>query len=212
MKNNSLVIIKVATLVCGIFFILWYTSNYINFGDNDFGVNFVRKNPDYLEKNKTLNFVITIIFTPFLEELFYRKGLKYSVTNSLLLLTGIFYTLFLLFISNLNINNPINHFSFLLGLCFVFILGIFANKYKEKIKLVYSKYPKYIITVSIVSFAYSHYPMYSNNINVINILLSPLLLLQYFLGGAFFSVINLKYGFWFGVFAHVLWNYLVTFQ
>lgn len=197
---------KVSVLVAISFLLLYIFFDTVNI--NALGDNFVRNN-DELETNSIL-FFTSIFFTPLIEELFFRKGLKYSFWGSLFLITGILYTITFIFLYNNGFS--VTNYTFLFGV-FVFIaLGILIYNNTEKIKIFYSNYPKTIIFISITTFAYSHYPLYSNAYDLKNIIFSPILLSEYFLTGALFSFIRIKFSFILAILSHILWNYLVTFQ
>lgn len=197
---------KVGVIVVLSFLLLWFFFNKINI--NTFGNDFVRNNNQFDTIN-TRFFFTSIFFTSFLEELFFRKGLKYSFFGCLFLLTGIIYTItYILLYQSFVVTN----YTFLVGVIVFLVLGFLIYFNTEKIKLFYSINPKTIIIISIVAFAYSHYPLYSNANDFKNIIFSPLLLSEYLLTGVLFSLIRIKFSFVFAVIAHILWNYLVTFQ
>lgn len=201
--------LKITFIIFIIFYTLHFIANFTNF--NELGDNFERKKNINSYENIYLYSFITIIFTPFLEELFFRKGLVYSVINSFFLLFGILYTFFLLFFYNINEKNFINNQTFLTGVIISAFLFLLVYIFKTEIKKIYLSFPKQIIIISIFFFAYSHYPMYSNNHNITNILLSPILLIEYIIGGIIFSYIRLKYGFLLGLFTHFFLNFILLY-
>jgi hypothetical protein len=177
-------------------------KNSVNVQRNDF------QNKSSL---KIVNFIALVLITPFFEELLYRYGLKFSANKCSFLVIGILLTIYYLIVpKTLNYNAPLVILLFFGSIIVIyFFTRYIIKKNSTKIKLFYLQNTKLIITLSIVAFGYSHFSMYNNFSLIYSILLSPLILLPYFIAGFSFSYIRIKKGFIWGVFAHVLWNLIV---
>lgn len=191
--------------------IIVYLINQI-LGDSNIGSKRIRLTKSELNQSLGLIIIINII-VPFIEELMYRYGLKFSPNKTSFLILGILYTIYLFFQPiNLNWTNPILlsiFFSIILILFFVIKHTIKSNY--NLVEDIYQKYFKYIFIISVVSFAYSHFTLYSNYNDLINILLSPIILIQYIIAGILYGGLRLKFGFFAGVLAHITWNLFVTY-
>ncbi len=153
-----------------------------------------------------------VLIVPFVEEAFYRLGLKFSIRNTTFLILGFLYTFYLFFQpSDIDFNNPKVLFSFF-GIMVLtwFTIRFLLRKNKDKVEKTYKKYPKLIFISSAIVFAYSHYILHDNHYEIQNILYSPLIMFPYFIAGLLFGTIRLRLGFFYAVLAHSLWNFIAV--
>lgn len=124
---------------------------------------------------------------------------------------GIVFTFLLFVFPNINFQNPIVGPLVILAFIFLYII-IFqiVKKYNNIVENFYANNSNFILYSSIILFGYSHFVFHADYTNLMNILLSPVVLLPYFLAGFIYSKLRLKFGFYYGLIAHVFWNFLVT--
>ncbi|HCQ13266.1 MAG TPA: hypothetical protein DIU01_08345 [Flavobacterium sp.] len=185
----------------------WVTIYFLNDLSN-FGINSKRINVIVNDESKISYKIILIFFTPIVEEFLYRFGLVFSKNKTSLLLLGWIYTLYL-FVKpeSIDINDPKTLMLFFASFISLFlILRILISKYYNSIELLYIKRMPYIFSISVILFAYSHFTLYSNYADLTNIIFSPIILLTYFIAGALYGFIRLKYGFVWCCLAHIIWN------
>jgi hypothetical protein len=155
-----------------------------------------------------------VLVVPFIEELLYRLGLKFSLRNTTLLLLGILYTVYLFFQpAEIDFNNPLVLLTFFGS--FVgsfFILRFLVKQNSAIIDNFYTSNPNSVLWISTIAFAYSHLILHENHDSLLNVFLSPLILFPYLIAGFVYGKIRLQFRFFWGYFAHVLWNFFVAFK
>lgn len=181
---------------------------------NSFNIHSERPDPSKNYPNNLSYKIIAILVVPFVEEVFYRLGLKFSIRNTTFFIIGILYTLYLFFQpDDLNFNDPIALLLFF-GILILSIILIWFGVKKNALffESLYVKYSKFIFWLSVIVFAYSHFILHQNHDSVYNIIFSPIILFPYFIAGILYGVIRVKFGFVWGCLAHMLWNFLVVMQ
>ncbi len=159
-----------------------------------------------------INYVSLIIFTPIIEEFFYRYGLKFSVKKTSFLVLGIVYTIYLFFQpADVNFMDPKILTLFWVSLIIsFFLIFAFVKKNKDWFKRLYDERFYLIFITSVVVFGYSHFTLYESSSGLNNILLSPFFLSTYFIAGIVYGLIRIRIGFVWGCLAHIFWNFFVT--
>ena len=163
--------------------------------------------------NSIPELIVIIMIVPIIEEFMYRYGLKFSPNKTGFLVTGIVYTVYIYFQpKDINWNNPINLLFFFGGFIGLFFISkFFLKANKERVENFYVKNNKLIFIISLVTFTYSHFTLHANYHEIKNILLSPIILSSYLIAGFLYGTIRLRFGFIWGILAHMLWNLLVIY-
>ncbi|BCY27577.1 CPBP family glutamic-type intramembrane protease [Flavobacterium okayamense] len=210
MKKVSVFLFTIVLVTIAILLIKYYKLFFLNEIDDFFNINTKRVVVSKGFNDTIVHKLILILIVPFFEELLYRLGLKYSIRNATFYCIGIIFT-FLLFFPNMNFQNPIIAPLIILSFVFLYIIIYqIVKKHHNIVENFYANNPKAILYLSIILFGYSHFVFHADYNNLINILLSPVVLLPYFLAGFIFSKLRLKFGFYYGLIAHMFWNFLVT--
>lgn len=217
-KSTKQVLYIISSIAIAFLVIYLYTMGVLN---NLIGDKLTIRSEYYVnltnDVSLTSYFVILVLIIPIIEETIFRWGLKFSINGTAALCLGITYTIYLFFQpSDINWKNPYALIIFWSAFILSFFLyRILLKRYQTFIIKLYKKNNKLIIIISIISFAYSHIIIYGQHDLINNLLLSPLILLPYVISGILFSFFRIKFGFWYGVLGHVLWNslafYLVNF-
>lgn len=160
------------------------------------------QNPFYL-------FFFGVIFAPFVEEMAFRMGLKFSpfrLSFSLALLSYFLYPTFFNLIG-IELTEEISTFMPLLlllivGLIFGFILRLINEK--KPVEIFYRKYFFIIFYSSAVLFAAVHLTNYSGFNQIW--FLAPLLVSPQFIGGLTMGFVRVNFGLQWSIFQHMLWN------
>ena len=202
-------IVLYVLILSGTFILVYFLSGILN----ESGIDSQRVRLTKTEFNNSLSSIIVItIIVPIIEELIYRYGLKFSPNKSSFLVLGILYAIYLFFQpSNLDWTNPtLLAMFFGIPIILFFVIKFVIKKNYNLVENIYQKHLKYIFILSVVSFAYSHFTLHSNYADLNNILLSPIILIQYIIAGILYGGLRLKFGFWAGIIAHIIWNLLAT--
>lgn len=188
---------------------IYFLNNLSNFGIYSERIHVVVN-----DESETSYKIILVFFVPITEEILYRYGLIFSKNKTSLLLIGWLYTVYLfLKPESVDINNPKTLILFLGTFISLFlIIRFFISKYYNSIELLYKKRMAYIFSISVILFAYSHFTLYSNYGDLTNIIFSPIILITYFIAGALYGFIRLKYGFVWCCLAHMIWNAISIFN
>ena len=197
------------SILSGTLILVYFLSGILN----ESGIDSQRVRLTKTELNNSLSSIIIItIIVPIIEELLYRYGLKFSPNKSSFLVLGILYAIYLFFQpSNLDWTNPtLLAMFFGIPIILFFVIKFIIKKNYNLIENIYQKHLKYIFILSVVSFAYSHFTLHSNYADLTNILLSPVILIQYIIAGILYGGLRLKFGFWAGIIAHIIWNLIAT--
>jgi len=202
----SVILIVITVFLITSFLYPFLIDNLNRIGGSSKRVNLQEENEIYK--------IVVVLVVPFIEEILYRLGLKFSIRNTTFLLLGIIYTLYLFFQpSNMDFNNPVVLLVFLSSFIGTFfILRFLVKRNSVIINEFYITNGKFIFWLSILVFAFSHLTLHDNHNSFINIVLSPFILLPYLIAGFVYGKIRLQYGFFWGYFAHVFWNFLVAFK
>ncbi len=206
--------LSVFLLLVLVFIIVSILNSFFITELNSFNIHSERPNPAQNYPNDLSYKIIAILVVPFVEEVFYRLGLKFSIRNTTFFILGILYTLYLFFQpDDLNFNDPIILLLFF-GTIILGIVLIWFGVRKNAVffESLYAKHSKSIFWLSVIVFTYSHFILHQNHDSLYNIIFSPIILFPYVIAGILYGVIRIKFGFLWGCLAHMLWNFLVVMQ
>ncbi|MFY8161550.1 MAG: type II CAAX prenyl endopeptidase Rce1 family protein [Candidatus Kapaibacteriota bacterium] len=203
---------KFFLVFAGVFVIANLLYRYFLSDLSNLGISSKRIHVVVNDETKISYKIILIFFTPIVEEFLYRYGLVFSKNKTSLLLLGWIYTVYLfLKPDSIDINDPKTLMLFFaFYICLFFVLRFLISKHHNYIQELYKCKMTYIFSISVIFFAYSHFTLYSNYGDLTNILFSPIILLTYFIAGALYGFIRLKYGFVWCCLAHIMWNAYVV--
>jgi len=141
-----------------------------------------------------------ITIGPFMEELIFRLILKPTYSNLICIFLLLSYFAFILARKHYTIT------LLLVLLLAIFIVFILCNKkIRWKVQYIFIKRFTPLFYLSCISFGLIHLLNYSN-FSTISIILSPILILPQIVAGAFMGFVRMKYGIFFSILFHSLYN------
>lgn len=154
---------------------------------------------------KWIVFAVVIVFSPIIEELFFRLHLrlneKYMHINFIIIISGVL----LLLLPAVEVNY-IKISILTLGVILLLIYFIKKAKFNQFILTIWNRNYFYVFYISVASFGLLHITNY--NPKLITFLLLPILVLPQLILGLFIGYIRLRLGFFLGCIFHVFHNFI----
>ena len=146
--------------------------------------------------------IMIVFFMPLIEEIVFRLSLNPQKRN--LILSVVFTNIFSFLFFKKHFENELFHKLFFLGLLLLTVY--LTNNFYERIKTFLIKNKRYLIHFSVFTFCLIHIPNYKFGLGNTPFFLLFLMLLN----GYYFTLVRLKFGFFYAVFIHIFHNTIVS--
>jgi len=143
-------------------------------------------------------YLLVGLIGPIHEELMYRAPLNMSKKT---ILFSSFLIVFYIFAGDKVFGGNLFYLSTFIIICLLIILSLFNSK--QTLKVDNKKYPIYL---SSGLFALFHISNFFPIVHTLQIVLMPLTLLPFFVGGILFSIIRIEKGIIFSILVHIIFN------